>query len=160
MDESAGEAARARLVLFRAGDPHYAPRVARRRRVMSMAPVDPTEAETAERARRSLSLPAGVHWEYLQADDIPLMLRSRDLRDADDARWDAERVFEDALRLRVVFVQDRLTRQVSWWLASGREVLLVAPTAWAVTNRAGAAAHARRALRALRAQPPWGEYAF
>lgn len=145
-----------RLVVFGQGA-QYDMRSARRERVLRMHPVDPTEAGLVESARRD-RIP-GVYWEYLHADDSPLMLRARDLADEDEARWDADRVFSAFGQLRVVYTRDRDSGQYGWWLVRDRDVVLVSPRPWPSTERNAVANHARRALRALRRQPPWGGYA-
>ncbi|WP_167047071.1 hypothetical protein [Salinibacterium sp. ZJ454] len=146
----------ARLILFGADGDQYAARTARRERMLALAPVDQTEAAIAEPARASRV--RGVYWEYLQADDSPLLLRARDLADDDEARWDASRVLAAVPELRVLYTRDRVSGQLGWWLAREGEVVLVAPRVWGTTERSAVVRHARRALRALRTRPPWGEY--
>ncbi|GGH51152.1 hypothetical protein [Microbacterium album] len=141
-----------RLVLFGSGAVAQGRR-ARRAHVLAMRPVDPTET-AAVRSRP----PRGLHWEYVRADGISEFVRAADVGDAAGAVRDADRVFADPDRLRLLYVRGRETGQLSWWLADDREPVLVAPRLWLPTQHAAVVRHARRARAALRTQPPWGRY--
>lgn len=148
--------ARASLVLFDVSESSLARgRRSRRTRVLAMRPTDPTETALAERSR---SFPQqGKHWEYVRADGISLFVRARDVADVEDAHWDANRVFGIAPQLRTVFVRDRETGELSWWLATEREAILVSPRIWPASQRVMVQRHAKHAVRALGFQPEWGE---
>jgi hypothetical protein len=146
-----------RLVLFTPEHPHYTGRRARRERMLGLRPVDPTEAVAAPPPSGD---PTALHWEYLLPDDSSLLARARDVADADEARWDALRLFDGLSPLRIVYVRDREGSHVSWWLARGTEPVLVASRVWLTSQRGGAVRSARRALAATRATAPaWGGYA-
>ncbi len=144
----------ARLVLFGPGDSSTAGRRVRRAKLLAMRPVDPT-VEVAPPP----GIDDGVHWEYLQADDRALLVRTRDFTDPDEARWDADRVFATGRPPRAVFVRDEATAQLSWWLMRGDEPLIVASRVWLRSQRPAVVRHARSALLALVTDPRWGSYA-
>lgn len=145
----------ARLVLLHS-DEVSAGRRARRERVLAMRPIDPTVGRLAERSRAPHE--PGVYWEYVRTDGIPLFARARDVSDEEEARWDAVRVFTGASALRILYVRDRESGQLSWWLADASEAVLVAPRLWPGAQQAAVVRHAKRAFAALRVRPPWGEY--
>lgn len=123
--------------------------------MLTLRPIDPTEELSVEH----LTAPRdGVHWEYLLPDDSPLLVRTRDLVDDEEAQWDAERLFA-ARSPRIVYVRDRESGQLSWWLVRGAEPVLVGARVWLPTQRVAVVRAARRAAAALEApQPPWGTY--
>lgn len=146
---------RARLVLFAAGDAQGDGRRARRERVLALRPVDQTEEIATDHL---LGAPDGVHWEYLLPDDSALLVRARDLADAEEARWDAERLFAAATRPRVLYVRDRAAGHLSWWLVRGSEPVIVSSRVWLPSQRGHVVRSARRALAALKVRPVWGQY--
>lgn len=148
-----------RLVLFPAADPSYGMRDARRAHLLAMIPVDPTE-NVSSVAPAPPGPRTGVYWEYLLADDRPLLVRAQDLDDEDDARGDARAAFEDPDAVRPVFVRDPRSGALAWWLVRDRRVLLVPPRVWPPTQRLALTRHLRAARRALRVQPPWGKYSL
>lgn len=145
----------ARLVLFTVADRQYAGRSKRRERILAMRPVDPTETARPTPAGK---IGGRVFWEYLQADDDPEAVRTRDLPDEPAGRDDAARIFAAAKQLRIVYVRDPQTDQLAWWLVLGHEVVLVPARVWASTQRTAVARDAKRARTAMATMPPWGEY--
>ncbi len=147
----------ARLVLFDASDPALATgRRERRARVLAMRPTDPARLPVADRGR---TFPVHeMHWEFLRRDGVSLLVRARDAVDAEDARWDASRVFATASELSVVYVRDTVTGHLAWWLATDKEPVLVSPRIWLGSQRTGLQSHLRLALAALPGPKSWGRY--
>lgn len=145
-----------RLVLFSVGDSQYDDRTARRCRILAMRPVDPTE--TAASPKTAIPEDSGAYWEFLQADDSPLLVRASDLPSRDDARTDAAWLFAHAAQLRTVYVRDHETGRLAWWLVLDDQPVLVPARVWRAPQRRAVVLDAKRALAALARMPQWGEY--
>ncbi|MFF3025831.1 hypothetical protein [Microbacterium sp. NPDC057944] len=147
----------ARLVLFDSADPALtAGRRERRSRILAMRPTDTALHPLVERARSFP--PLGAHWEYLRRDGVSLLVRARDSADAEDARWDATRIFSAISELQVVYVRDQRLGHLGWWLANDREPVIVSPRIWLGSQRTGLQAHVKLALGSLAEPKVWGEY--